>query len=276
MRFCVLGSGSKGNAIFIESSNTRVLIDCGFSAREVSSRLTSVGVHASSIAAVVITHEHTDHIKGLSVFARKIRPAVYVTKKTLYAAGLTRVIPPSRLCYFQVEKNFTIGRLHFEPFRIEHDAEEPVGFRVSDGVVTLGVVTDLGCVTDVVVDHTRNLDALILESNHDLTLLEQSSYPWPVKERIRGELGHLSNESAAALLTELACEKLKIVVGAHISENSNRPELVSESIRRGWSCGQKRGECEPMWHLADQRVPSPVFTLGDSLGAEQLSLLGSY
>lgn len=263
IEFAVLSSGSRANCIFVSDGKTRVLVDCGLSAREVSRRLSLHGIEPESIDAIVVTHEHSDHIRGVPRFAKKHSLDVYANQKTFAAWGSYDPSLEFRRREFLTGDTFDVGSLRFEPFSTSHDAADPVAFRVVCGNVALGIVTDLGYVSDVVRDRTRECDALVLESNHDLDLLHECFYPAALKHRIRGTKGHLSNVQAGELLRELMSESLRrmqILVGAHVSENSNHPEIVREELTR--SIGGEEALESVRLVVANAFQSTPVFQLG--------------
>ena len=246
MRFACLGSGSEGNALLVEEGHTRVLIDCGFSLGETQRRLARLGVAAETLSAVVVTHEHSDHIGGVARLASRCGLPVWLTFGTLEAA-------PEALCAhgalrgFDADTCFAVGDLEFRAFAVPHDAREPVQFVVSDGAVRLGVLTDLGRSTPHVLESLSGCEALVLECNHDPELLRGGDYPYPLKQRIAGEFGHLSNADAAALLAALDRSRLRQVVAAHLSRHNNRPELAQGALAGTLGCA-------PEWvAVADQR-----------------------
>ncbi len=241
LSFSVLASGSRANCIFVEGAGTRVLIDCGLSAKQTAIRLEQRGIDPSSIEVIVVTHEHSDHVKGIRVFCKRHKARVVVNSATLAKCKDLREVHSDLIEVFESRDPFSIGGLSFEPFSVTHDAVDPVGFRVSCGSAYLGVVTDLGQVTNLVRESIRDLHGLVLEANHDPKMLEDAPYPWELKQRIGSRQGHLSNETAGALLEELSAQekqsRLQVVVAAHISENSNTPELAVEVLRQGWQRG---------------------------------------
>jgi phosphoribosyl 1,2-cyclic phosphodiesterase len=263
LEFCVLSSGSKANCLYIGSASTRVLIDCGLSGREVAKRLSQIGVDADSINAIVLTHEHNDHVAGARVFARRHKASVYANRATMRSAKGLVDVPVNGLMEFSSGASFAIGDLRFEPFSVNHDAAEPVGFRVRCGNLVLGVATDLGQVTTLVRERLRDVHALVLESNHDPKMLSDCGYPWELKQRISSRCGHLSNECAGALLEEISSEnsaRLQIAVAAHISENSNTPGLALEVFRSSWERGGN--------------APAPEFAAGSVYNPTGLYRLG--
>ena len=247
MRFASLGSGSEGNGLVVEVGDTRVLIDCGFRLRDTVARLVRLGIAPDSIAAILVTHEHQDHIGGVAAFARRYRVPVWLTFGTLEMAG-ERFARLPKVCGFDSHDTFAIGMVEVRPFPVPHDAREPVQFVVGDGVHRLGVLTDIGTTTRYVEASLSGCDALVLECNHDLGMLEDGDYPWPLKQRIASRLGHLHNEAAAALLAALDTSRLKHVVAAHLSQQNNTPDKARAALSNALNC-------EPDWiGIADQHV----------------------
>ncbi|MCB0323523.1 MAG: MBL fold metallo-hydrolase [Bdellovibrionales bacterium] len=262
LEFCLLSSGSRANAIYVAAGSTRVLIDCGLSAKQAAMRLRSIDVDPDSIDAIVLTHEHDDHVCGVRVFAKRHKTTVLANRQTMGSSRHLAEIPLEQRGEFDSGAPFKVGELTFDPFSISHDASDPVAFRVSAGERTLGVVTDLGQVTTLVEERVRNLDALILESNHDPGMLFDAPYPWDVKQRISGRHGHLSNATAGEVLEEISRSdgsRLRYAVAAHISENSNRPDLALHCFRTAWARGGQL-HC-PEFHAAGVLAPSPLFRL---------------
>lgn len=245
MRFASLGSGSEGNGLIVEADGTAILIDCGFGVRDTGARLARLGLDAASIAAILVTHEHGDHIRGVAPLAARHRIPVWSTFGTLGAAG-ERFASTVRGFGFDSHDAFAIGSLEVRPFPVPHDAREPVQFVIGDGARRLGVVTDLGVSTPHVEASLSGCNALVLECNHDTTMLADGPYPLPLKQRVGGRLGHLDNESAAALLGALDCSRLKHIVAAHLSKQNNTPEKARAALARTL-------DCTPDWiGVADQ------------------------
>lgn len=232
MRFSSLGSGSRGNGTLVQSGETMLLVDCGFSLRETESRLERLGVSALDIDAVLVTHEHTDHCSGVARLSRKYQLPVYLSRGT-WASG--RCEGASEVHHFHSDSPFTIGAITVAPIAVPHDAREPCQFVFRAGDRALGVLTDLGSVTTAVTDHYRDCQALLLECNHDLDMLWQGSYPAPLKKRVGGDWGHLNNEQAAQLLSQLQPESLQHLVVAHISEQNNCRERVKSALAEVYS-----------------------------------------
>lgn len=245
MRFASLGSGSEGNGLIVEAGGTAILIDCGFGMRDARIRLARLGIDAASIAAILVTHEHGDHIRGVAPLAARHRIPVWSTFGTIDAAG-ERFAGTVRGFGFDSHEVFAVGALEVRPFPVPHDAREPVQFVIGDGARRLGVVTDLGVSTPHVEASLSGCDALVLECNHDAGMLADGPYPYPLKQRIAGRLGHLDNETAAALLGALDRSRLKHVVAAHLSKQNNTPEKARAALARSL-------DCAPEWiGIADQ------------------------
>jgi phosphoribosyl 1,2-cyclic phosphodiesterase len=237
----VLASGSKGNSTVISSTRTKILVDAGLSARETFRRMDLVGESPSSLSAIVISHEHSDHVAGLSVLARKLRIPVYMTGATHQAferaqPGNDRESPAVARCeHFEAGHAFQIGDIAVTPFTIPHDAADPVAFTFKVEGVKIGVVTDLGYVPHSVVQHIRSCDMLMIESNHDLEMLRIGPYPWSVKQRVMSRLGHLSNEALADFFRSEYDGGAAFVVLAHLSEHNNHPEIARTAAERALS-----------------------------------------
>lgn len=233
MRFASLGSGSRGNALLIEADGTRVLIDCGFGPRELAKRLARLGIEVGDIDAILVTHEHSDHVGGVARCAGRHDIAVHATAGTCVAAGGLAGLRVER---FDSHACFAIGGLEIHPYPVPHDAREPVQFVVSDGRHRLGVLTDAGHVTPHMVSMLAACDAIVLECNHDPDMLARGSYPWQLKQRIAGRFGHLDNGAAADLLRRVDARRLQHVVCAHLSEQNNRPEFAVAAVAAALGC----------------------------------------
>lgn len=228
MRFASLGSGSKGNATLIEGGDTLVMVDCGFSAKETARRMARLGVDPAQLAAILVTHEHSDHSSGVGILSRKYQLPVYLTHGTL-ASGRCDKLYAHELVV--CEEEFAIGELQVQPVAVPHDAREPCQYRFTHGGNSIGVLTDLGTVTPHVVEHYRGCDALLMEFNHDLGMLHDGPYPASLKQRVGGDWGHLNNQQAAAGLAQIGVDTLQHLVVAHISENNNSQALAEQSLR---------------------------------------------
>jgi phosphoribosyl 1,2-cyclic phosphodiesterase len=232
MKISVLASGSSGNSILIACGTTDVLIDVGLSGRQLAMRLTAIGKSIEEIDAVLISHEHTDHIKGLRFIEKRTAIPVYLNSATSRAVA-DRGFEMSRIKIFSNNAPFTLGEITVIPFSVMHDAADPVGFSLSTGEVKATIATDLGHATHLVKEMMRDSHAIVIEANHDPQLLLDHSRPWALKQRIKSRQGHLSNESAAELLGEVATKNLRAVFLAHISRDCNRPDLGLATVSSG-------------------------------------------
>ena len=247
MRFACLGSGSEGNGLLVEVGATRVLVDCGFGVRDTVTRLGRLDVEPESISAIVVTHEHNDHVGGVAAFAARYATPVWLTFGTLSAAS-DRLGALAHVYGFDSHDAFAIGDVEVRPFPVPHDAREPVQFVLSDGRWRLGVLTDLGVSTTHVETTLSGCDALVLECNHDIDMLANGDYPYPLKQRIAGKFGHLDNAAAAGLLSRLDYSNLKHVFAAHLSQQNNTRELARAALAGALNCA-------PEWiGIADQHV----------------------
>lgn len=225
-----LGSGSRGNAAIIRCGETRVLLDCGFSARETARRIEAAGEVAGQVAALLVTHEHRDHVTGVPVFARRHRVPVFATPATASAAGL-RTEPGVEVFDVRPAEEFSVGVLSVRAFCTSHDAAAPVGyvFSAPDGT-RLGIATDLGAMTTEVAEAIADCELIGIECNHDEHLLASGPYPAFLKRRIASARGHLSNSAAARALEALAHDRLRAVVALHVSMQNNTPEFVTDTL----------------------------------------------
>ena len=230
MRFCPLASGSKGNVLFLETKQKRLLIDVGLSAKQVEERLKKINVDPKTIDAVMITHEHADHVRGLEVFASKFDLPVFAnidTAKALHEMGARQLA----YTIFTTGESFHFGGCDITPFSIQHDTMDPVAFTIEEDATKLGVCADLGFVTSLVRVHLQNCNGLYLESNHEPNMVHASSRPQVYKTRVLGRQGHLSNDACCTLLSEIATPELKHVFLAHLSEECNSDELAFKKAR---------------------------------------------
>jgi phosphoribosyl 1,2-cyclic phosphodiesterase len=228
LRFASLGSGSRGNALVVECGHSRLLLDCGFGVGETLSRLARLQISAGDLDAIVVTHEHEDHIGGVARLARRFAIPVWLTNGTL--AGLEALFAEVDTRLIENYSAFEVGEIRVAPFPVPHDAREPAQFVFGDGVRRLGVLTDAGEATRHIEHVLSGCDALVLECNHDPEMLRKSNYPQPVKDRIASRHGHLDNGAAARLLECLDRSRLQCLVAAHLSQQNNRPELVRETL----------------------------------------------
>ena len=247
MRFASLGSGSEGNGLVVEAGCTRVLIDCGFGVRDTAARLARLGLAPGDLAAILVTHEHSDHVGGVAAFAARHDIPVWLTFGTLEAIG-DRLQSVPRVYGLDSHDVLAIGDVEVRPFPVPHDAREPVQFVIGDGSSRLGVLTDIGMTTPFVEASLSGCDGLVLECNHDSSMLANGIYPFPLKQRISGRYGHLCNDAAAALLRSIDTSKLRHVVAAHLSLQNNTPALARTALAGALGC-------TPEWiGIADQSL----------------------
>ena len=239
MRFASLGSGSEGNGLVVESGGTRILIDCGFGVRDTRKRLARLGLAPSSLDAILVTHEHADHIGGVPGFAAKYDIPVWATFGTL-AVVSERFEGMERIYGFDSHERFAIGALEIQPVTVPHDAREPVQYVIGDGAHRVGVLTDIGMSTAHVESCLSGCDALVLECNHDLSMLARGDYPYSLKQRIASRFGHLHNEAAAEILGRIDTSRLVHIIAAHLSRENNTPELASLALATALNC-------QPAW-----------------------------
>ncbi len=262
----VLASGSAGNSSVVASTRTRILVDAGLSCRETCRRLALAGEDPLRLSAILISHEHSDHVSGLWVLARKLNIPVYFTAAT-YAAWRrwardkeTGARPElAKLEIFQPGRTFAIGDVTVHPFTIPHDAADPVGFTFVNDGVKVGIVTDLGCLQRNVVDAVAGCDALMIESNHDLEMLRFGPYPWAVKQRVMSRVGHLSNDSLAQFLANDYDGRAAFLVLAHLSEQNNHPDVARTAAEK--ALAPRRTLLTNRLMLASQHHPLPPIRL---------------
>lgn len=251
IKICSLSSGSKGNSIYIETGDTRILIDAGLSGLQIQKRLISIGVDPHSIDAIVLTHAHLDHVRGVGVFSRKFGTAIHGHPETL--DSITRHLRGSEPL-IPWRAGFRIGHFQFFPFPVSHDAYPTVGYRISAGSKTLAVCTDLGVVTGEVIDNLQRCQFLILESNHDPDMLMNGPYPWELKERIASRVGHLSNHDTGLLLKNILNGRIRQILLAHLSDENNTPELARGTVLEYLGNGHS-----DIIRVLEQRTVSSVF-----------------
>ena len=264
MRAAILGSGSAGNAVVLESAGRRLLIDAGFSCRQLENRMGSLGCEASTIDALLLTHEHGDHCTGADVFLRRYGVPVYATEGTLNSVKLSAEARSASRSICSGEP-FEVNGFYVEPFAIPHDAAEPVGFVVEDSEGhRFGLASDMGSRSQLAWGRLRDLDILILETNHDLHMLRSGPYPWALKQRVAGRYGHLSNREAADGLPDLLSSRLSTLVLYHLSKTNNLPALASETI------GERLDREGSLARIvvAEQDNPSPWLEAGTSEGLQ--------
>ena len=233
MRFASLGSGSRGNATVIEAGQTRVLVDCGFSVKEIEVRMQRLGMTPADLHALLVTHEHGDHIRGVGALARKYNLPVWASNGTLQFEGLgvLPVVEP-----LNVHEPRVLRDLQIEPFPVPHDAREPCQFTFTDGNKKIGLLTDTGSITRHIVEQLDGCHALMLECNHDVEMLAEGPYPPALKRRVGGDFGHLSNHQAAEVLAKMETGLLQHVFAMHISEKNNDPGLAVSVLCEALDC----------------------------------------
>lgn len=234
MRLVSIASGSSGNCIYIGSDNTHILVDAGISNKRIEQGLHEIGLKGSELHGVVITHEHSDHVKGLGVLARRYAVPIYGTQETLEEISSMKSLgeyPRELLKPILPDVEFAIGDLELQPFSIDHDAANPVAYRVRHEKKSVAVATDMGHFDQYVIDHLQGLDALLLESNHDVNMLQTGPYPYYLKRRILGDHGHLSNENAGRLLTYVLHDNMKHILLGHLSKENNYEALAYETVK---------------------------------------------
>ena len=231
---CSIASGSSGNCIYVGSDNTHLLVDTGISKKRIEEGLKELEIKGEELDGILITHEHSDHIQGLGVFSRKYEVPVYATPGTIQGilnySGLGKV-PDGLFHPIHTDEPFLLGDVTVSPFAISHDANEPSGYRLECGGKSVAVATDLGKYDDYTVEHLKKLDAVLLEANHDIHMLEVGGYPYYLKQRILGDRGHLSNELSGRLLCDILHDNLKHIVLGHLSKENNYAKLAYETVK---------------------------------------------
>lgn len=231
IRFCPVVSGSSGNSVYIGTDYTHLLIDAGVSGKAIQEGLSTINVEGGMLDGIFITHEHSDHIKGVGVLSRRFDLPIYATEGTWNAmeSGLGKIARKNKKIIYSGEK-LELNDLVISPFDIPHDAAEPVGYSVMAGDVKMTVATDLGHISDSVKNGIADSDILLLEANHDIDMLKRGPYPYTLKQRILGEFGHLANENAGKLLSEMTTKRLKHVFLGHLSSENNTPSLAYKAV----------------------------------------------
>jgi phosphoribosyl 1,2-cyclic phosphodiesterase len=250
---CVLASGSKGNAFYISDGFTSILIDAGLSATEIKRRLKSRGLNPNDLDAILVTHEHSDHIQAVGVLSRQLKLPIYLSRKIEKKVSIGRSVYEIRT--FNSGSTFQINNLAVHPFAVSHDAADPVGFTIGQNGSRIGLATDLGTVTPHVKENLKHCHLLILEANHDPDMLENGPYPWHLKRRIQSRSGHLSNGQSKRLLVELQHKGLEHVILAHLSETNNAPQKVLAEISKALT------RCKPRLSVASQHRCGEVIYL---------------
>ncbi len=262
MELCSIASGSSGNCICVGTDECHLLVDAGISGKRIEAGLNSIDLKTEEMQGILITHEHGDHIAGLGVLARRYGLPLYATAGTIEAIKRTASVGKIDETLFRevhAGEEFVVGDMTIEPVAISHDAAEPVAYKMTQPGKAMAVMTDLGKYDDNIVEKLKNLDVLLLEANHDVHMLQVGSYPYPLKQRILGERGHLSNELSGRLLGEVLHDHFKTVVLGHLSKENNYEELAYETVRLEVTLGENpyRGDDFPMY-VAKRDEPSQM------------------
>jgi phosphoribosyl 1,2-cyclic phosphodiesterase len=258
VRLTILGSGSAGNCAYVETDDARILIDAGFSLRQIRKRLAAIGRAPENLSAILITHEHSDHVQGLVALTAKLNIPIYCNRPTQEAIQYTQGLT-CQWRLFGTGSGFEVGDVLVETFSIPHDAQEPVGFLLRTPAGNIGFLTDLGHVNRMVLERVRPSHVLVLEANHDIKMVQDCPHrPWSLKQRILGRHGHLSNEGAADAAEQIMSADFRHLYLGHLSSECNRPELAHRVMHERL---QKIGASHVHLELASQALPSPTLTL---------------
>jgi phosphoribosyl 1,2-cyclic phosphodiesterase len=262
LRFSVLASGSTGNAFYIETEQEKILVDAGLSGKKIDGLFQGIGVDPKELTKVLVTHEHSDHIKGLGIIARKYNLPIYANAKTWKAMeGSLGKLTTDQKFHFDMEQTKTFGDLDVESFGVSHDAADPMFYTFRHEGKKVALVTDLGYVSERIKKTVEDADAYIFESNHDVDMLRMGRYPWNVKRRILGDSGHVSNEDCALALTDIISDKTKRIYLAHLSQDNNMKDLARMSVNnllkeRGFEVGSRI-----QLHDTDPLEPTPLYVV---------------
>lgn len=259
MDLCSIASGSSGNCVYVGNEDTGMLVDAGISKKRIVDGLTSIDVNPEKLKGILITHEHSDHINGLGVFTRKYKVPIYGTRETLLSIRDTKSLGAVDTGLFRevvADQAFYINDVKVNPFSISHDAKNPVCYTFEKDSKKVGVATDLGTFDDYIISHLENCDALLMEANHDINMLQVGAYPYALKRRILGDRGHLSNDNSGRLLTRLLSGRLRYIFLGHLSKENNYPELAYETVRCELSQRGKAFDARYQLQVADRDMPS--------------------
>lgn len=265
LKICSIASGSSGNCIFVGSDSTHILIDAGISGKRINEGLSAIGVSPGDISGILVTHEHSDHIKGLGVMSRKYRIPIYASELTwgkIRSAALCGVIDESLFQRVEPDKDFIIDDIVIHPFRTQHDAVDPLCYTLSKNGRKISVVTDLGCYNEYILGKLSESDILFIEANHDIEMLQNGSYPAFLKKRILGEKGHLSNNTTVKLISEICHENLKCVVLGHLSRENNDPRVAHDSIKVEIDSFNSKSGKNIKLAVAEREKSTEVFSTG--------------
>jgi phosphoribosyl 1,2-cyclic phosphodiesterase len=257
--FTVLGSGSTGNSTLISDGDTHILVDIGLSGRETARRLRECRIEPGDISAVVISHEHGDHCRGVAPFAKKLDIPIFITEEALSASGI--LLDACRFRPIQSGVGFEVCGFQFTPFPVSHDSVEPLGFAIEKSGVKIAVAMDLGYISNLVIERLRDCDGIILESNHDINMLKAGPYPWALKQRVMSRRGHLSNDAVAEFLAGESFDgKARLLMLSHLSKNNNLPEIALLSAQRAMEGRSSLSSSQTTLKLADPDRISQTFS----------------
>ena len=264
MRLCSIASGSSGNCIYVGSEATHLLVDVGISGKKIEAGLHSLGLTGHDIDGILVTHEHSDHIAGLGVLSRKYGIPIFATRGTIGAIlknGGKNAPESSFFHEIEADSRLIIKDLAVSPMRISHDAAEPVAYRIGYGGKRVAVCTDLGVYNDYTVECLRGMDALLLEANHDVNMLQVGPYPYYLKQRILGDRGHLSNENSGRLLSRILHDDLKAILLGHLSKENNYERLAYETVRLEVTLGDNpyKGSDFPMYVAKREEISECIY-----------------
>lgn len=243
MKLCSIASGSSGNCIYVGSEHTNILIDAGISKKKIEEGLKEIGISGENLDGILVTHEHSDHIQGLGVFSRKYKIPIYASRGTITGIENYKSLGKMPIGLFheiQSDKNFTLGELTVKPFAISHDAIEPTGYRIEKDKKSIAIATDLGIYDEYIVESLKGVNALVLEANHDVHMVEVGPYPYSLKRRVLGEQGHLSNELSGRLLCDILHDDLQCVMLGHLSKENNYESLAYETVKLEVTLGNNK------------------------------------
>ncbi len=265
MRLCSIASGSSGNCIYVGTDTTHLLVDAGVSGKKTETGLHSLGISPRDLDGILVTHEHADHIAGVGVLARRYELPIYATQGTIEAirnCSSVGVIDRDLFVPIKADRKLTIKDVTVNPMKISHDAAEPVAYRLGHGAKKVAVCTDLGVFNDYTVECLKGMDALLLEANHDVNMLQVGPYPYYLKQRILGDRGHLSNENSGRLLSRVLHDKLQTVVLGHLSKDNNMPELAYEAVRMEITLGENPYKADDFEiQVANRSEVSPIIQI---------------
>lgn len=243
MKLCSIASGSSGNCIYVGSDHTHIIIDAGISKKKIEEGLGKIGISGEELDGILVTHEHSDHIQGLGVFSRKYKVPIYATAGTICGIENYKSLgkmPEGLFHSIKADEEFSLGELTIKPFAISHDAIEPTGYRIEKNQKSVAVATDLGNYDKYIVEKLKDVNALVLEANHDVHMVEVGPYPYPLKRRVLGEQGHLSNELSGRLLCDILHDDLQCVMLGHLSKENNYESLAYETVKLEVTLGHNK------------------------------------